>query len=658
MHTPKVVPQGSRRVLSGDGGEERTLLAYCPSCHRTLPGHAPSSDGPFPDGESEETEERGPVPPPPPGAARVPVGALMTRTVVCVRQDLSVETLEDILIEREISGAPVVGDDGKMIGFVTATDIVREVLDGGHSPHSGAASLPQWGDDARIGPRGPGGEFHEVGFHEAGFHEQRATRTVREIMHPVSLEVDESCPVGAAAALMAKEGVHHLPVVAGNAGVVGVLTSLDVLRWLAQESSAFAGSGNPQSGPMRKAREVPPDDAATAHPAHPVLGPTPEPRLIETDRLAAVGSLAAGVAHEISNALTGARLVLGRLLTLELSRRPVTPLQHHRIDMLQDVRDSFSRVERIVRGLRKFSCMDEEEKMEPVDIAEVLDAVTRVAAHEVGHRARLACDYGRVPPVFGRRAQLQSIFLNLLVNATQAIPEGKAHENAIRVVTRTDEAGRVVIEVTDTGTGILPEHLPHIFDPFFTTKPPSRGFGLGLSVARDIVTSLGGEILAESAIDRGTTFRVVLPPCALTARAAVASAAPGKGAASASREGGDRVLIVDDEPKVAEAIAFALDGDVVVAASGREALDILRSDPKFDVVLCDLMMPEITGMDLYEAIVLLDPALAGRFAFMTGGAFTARAQRFLSSVPNPHIEKPFKLEDLRAFVRSAADGRR
>lgn len=151
-----------------------------------------------------------------------------------------------------------------------------------------------------------------------------------------------------------------------------------------------------------------------------------------------------------------------------------------------------------------------------------------------------------MPPVLGRRAQLQSVFLNLLVNATQAIPEGKAHENAIRVVTRTDEAGRVVIEVTDTGTGILPEHLPHLFDPFFTTKPPSRGFGLGLSVARDIVTSLGGEILAESALDRGATFRVVLPPCTVPARAGVARTTSGKGAASTGES--HRVQVVDDEP--------------------------------------------------------------------------------------------------------------
>jgi two-component system cell cycle sensor histidine kinase/response regulator CckA len=436
-------------------------------------------------------------------------------------------------------------------------------------------------------------------------------------------------------------------------------------------SNKAPGRGQiPGTGPFPESGVV-----ASAMDARPPA-PPPERHVVEADRLVVLGSLAAGVAHEISNALTGARLMVGRLLTLELSQRPPTPLQEHRIEMLQEVRESFSRVERIVSGLRRLSSVDADEPLVAVDLAEVLDSVARVASHEIAHRARLACDYGPVPQVLGRRGQLEQLFLNLLINAVQAIPEGSAHENTIRLVTRTDVAGRIVVEVVDTGEGILPENLPRIFDPFFTTKPPSRGFGLGLSVARDIVESLGGEIAAESAGPRGTTLRVVLPPMssapvpvprpaarphvphvphARPIAGQVARVEEPRWPVGEARAKGMpvRLLVVDDDPMVARAISFALDYEVVLASSGREAQQILGSDRRFDAVLCDLMMPEVTGMDLFDAIARTDPELAGRFVFMTGGAFTARARRFIASVPNPHIEKPFQLGTLRAFVRAA-----
>jgi signal transduction histidine kinase/ActR/RegA family two-component response regulator len=375
-------------------------------------------------------------------------------------------------------------------------------------------------------------------------------------------------------------------------------------------------------------------------------------RLIEADRLAALGSLAGGVAHQINNALTSARLSLARLVSFELSRRPLTPVRLHRIELLQEAREGIERVERVARELRSFSRV-EDEPVGPVDIHGVLDGVISLTSHEIQHRARLVCDYGEVPPVIGKSAALRQVFLNLLINAAQAIPDGHAHVNEIRVSTHVDGQGRVVVEVADTGTGAPPELVARIFEPFFTTRAPGEGIGLGLTICRDTVTAMGGEISAESKPGRGTTLRLALPSAAR--RDAVSTKQTLEQEVSPDDGPRGRLLIVDDDRPVAAAIALELDEyDVVVAGSGREALEILRKDPGFDVVLCDLMMPEISGMDLYETLAPVERGLAERFVFMTGGAFTQRAQSFLGRVPNTRIEKPFQAEDLRTLVDAMA----
>ena len=382
---------------------------------------------------------------------------------------------------------------------------------------------------------------------------------------------------------------------------------------------------------------------------------TERDRLTEAERLVSLGFLAAGVAHQINNALTPMRLSLGRLTSFELSRRPLTDARLHRIELLQDVREGVGRIERVIRELRAFSHANDGPSR-PIDVSALLEVAIELASHEVRHRARLVCDYAPVPPVRAKPAELRQVFLNLLVNAAHAIPEGEAHMNEIRVTTRTDDHGRAVIEIQDTGTGIPSDVITRVFEPFFTTRSEGKGLGLGLAVSRDVVTALDGEIAIESVVGKGTTVRVTLPPSEEVMVPAVASAEsrPDPIAHTARR----RILIVDDDRPVAAAIAFELgEHDVVVAESGREALAILRRDKNFDVILCDLMMPEISGMDVYESIRLVDPTLLGRVVMMTGGAFTTRAGQFLADVDAPMIEKPFHAGQLHAVV-NALDHRR
>jgi CheY-like chemotaxis protein/anti-sigma regulatory factor (Ser/Thr protein kinase) len=269
--------------------------------------------------------------------------------------------------------------------------------------------------------------------------------------------------------------------------------------------------------------------------------------------------------------------------------------------------------------------------------------------------------------VLADASRLGQVFLNLLVNAAQAMVEGDASRNEIRVAVR-EEAGQVVVDIADTGAGIAPEHLDRIFDPFFTTKPVGVGTGLGLSICRGIITGLGGEITVESEVGRGTTFHVSLPASPADEHAptpAPSSAFPASSrrgvdhAASAGRPRG-RVLIVDDEPALAAALGRSIEREyaVVVVSSGRDALDLLRRDDGFDVILCDLIMPHVTGMDLHAELVRTAPSLADRMIFMSGGTFTSRAREFLSRVTNPTLDKPFDLKMLSMLLRARTTPRR
>jgi nitrogen-specific signal transduction histidine kinase/CheY-like chemotaxis protein len=375
----------------------------------------------------------------------------------------------------------------------------------------------------------------------------------------------------------------------------------------------------------------------------------------ETERMASLGTLAAGVAHEINNPLS---YVLGSLDVglrelgdlRELLRGRSGELAHisDAVAALDSAREGAERVRHIVRDLMDFSRAGSHGG-EFVDIEAVLDATIRVAWNEIRHRARLVKRYAGLPLVCGDEARLGQVFLNLIVNAAQAI-EGEPADNEIVVSTRR-EGGSAVIEVSDTGSGIAEAQLPRVFEAFFTTKGSGSGVGLGLSICRGILASLGGEISVSSEPMRGTTFKVVLPfaPEESAARRAVAEPPPEEGESERSR-----ILIIDDEPLLGQTLLYAFKGrhDVSICTSGRDGLKRLSTDASsFDLVLCDLMMPDVSGSAVYENLKEAHPELLSRFVFMTGGAFTDRARDFMAQYPGEQLEKPFNIADVEKLLR-------
>ncbi|MGO8993617.1 MAG: ATP-binding protein [Polyangiaceae bacterium] len=372
-------------------------------------------------------------------------------------------------------------------------------------------------------------------------------------------------------------------------------------------------------------------------------------QLAHAERLAAIGVLAAGVAHEINNPL--AYMSLSAELILQQLARRGEPQQ-----MLDDVRAILTgtqRIARIVRELRTYARQDDE-PVGRVDLAEVLASAERVVAHELKPRARVRREIGELPTVLGTDTRLEQVFVNLLLNAAHAIPDDRS-DGEVGIRARAGERD-VAVEVSDNGVGIPAEALPRIFEPFFTTKAAGAGTGLGLSISRDIVTSLGGELVAASEVGRGTTMRVTLPRAPERATARDASLPP-RGDGTVERH---RVLVIDDEKFIVDLVTEALRGkhDVVGTTDPHHALEQLVDGGPFDVIVCDLMMSSLTGMDLHASAARARPGLEGRFVFATGGPTTDRARAFLATVPNARLTKPFSVKELEECVMAVARGGR
>jgi signal transduction histidine kinase len=373
------------------------------------------------------------------------------------------------------------------------------------------------------------------------------------------------------------------------------------------------------------------------------------------DRITAVTALAAGVAHELNNPLAYVTANIGflaerstRIVEL-LAGAPHGPedaaLATQFSEALRETRAGAERMRAVVRDLATFA-RPEEEQPRPVDLGPIMVSCLNVAWPEIRRRgARLVRDLEPLPPVLADPGRISQVFLNLVLNAAQAIPEGHGGEHEIRVLSRTLPDGRASLEVHDTGAGIVPEHLPRIFDPFFTTREPGAGTGLGLSICHAVVTAMGGSIEVDTAVGRGSRFRVLLPGLAPEAARHAGLPTPPPVPRRA------RVLVVDDEPLVGTMLRRTLAAhDVTVVHDARSALERITAGERFDVVLADLLMPEMSGMELYQTVTALHPALARRFLFLTGGAFTAEARDFLDTHGVEWFEKPFDVATLRAAV--------
>ena len=370
---------------------------------------------------------------------------------------------------------------------------------------------------------------------------------------------------------------------------------------------------------------------------------------LRTARLASIGVLAAGIGHEINNPLTYvlSNLELAQQRLVELLPADAGPDAAEIHELIDESCRGADRIRRITQDLRLFSRVDEVAE-EPVDVPEVMESCLAMVGNEIRHRAQLVREYQEVPPVLASEPRLTQVFVNLLVNAAHSLAVGDASDNTICVAIRCEEERRVVIEIADTGLGIGERDLLHVFDPFFSTKPRGEGTGLGLPICRELVSKMGGDISLASTVGAGTTVRVVLP-AADAMRTEAQQVAPARGVAALPSA---RILIIDDEALVAKALSRMLAGaETSIALGGRDALALLERETEFDLIFCDLMMPETSGIDVFQSVEKTAPELARRFIFMTGGAFTERADRFLAEVSNPCIQKPFHSDQLNGLVR-------
>ncbi|MBI3202246.1 MAG: response regulator [Myxococcales bacterium] len=367
-------------------------------------------------------------------------------------------------------------------------------------------------------------------------------------------------------------------------------------------------------------------------------------RLIVADRSASVGTMSAGVAHEINNPLAYLLLNLEYLIR-EIPAAGGDPARLSQLaERVHESRHGAERVGHILKELGSLSSR-RRGRRSGVDLGEAVRRAVHAVEPDVAPRATVVVENLGVPKVDADPNSLEQLFVNVLSNAGQAFTHDRPSDNRIVVRLSRGQDGGACVEVTDNGPGIAPELLNRIFDPFFTTKP--TGTGLGLPISHAIARAFGGQITAHSEPGKGTTFRIVFPEgTAPKAEAPRTSSLP----APAMRRA--RVLVVDDEELVAETVSRALaeSYDVQVSTSARDALKVLANDPGFDVVLCDLLMPDMSGMDLYRALAEAQPGLEESLVFMTGGAFTQRARDFLARVRNPRLEKPFELDQLHFIV--------
>lgn len=384
---------------------------------------------------------------------------------------------------------------------------------------------------------------------------------------------------------------------------------------------------------------------------------TLQEQLLLSDRLASMGLLAASMVHELSNPLTAAISNLDMVLEEVTATTTEAPWKELSSSLI-DTREALEQVRQIVADVKMFSRRGEPPEPGELDIHSVIDSSVRIVRNSILARVKLEKHYGPVRPIRGTASRLGQVFLNLLINAADALPKRAGHEETISITTQmSDDKDQVVVEIHDTGHGIPGQYLSRIFEPFFTTKAPGEGTGLGLAISQRIVQELDGSISASSEPGEGTTFRVCLPVAKKTASQrpwnGASPSQPSFASISSPHFRRGTVLVVDDEEFVRSALGRAVSRDhrVVLASSGTEALNSVAQGESFDLILCDLWMPEMSGMELHAHLHGMNPGQADRMVFLTGGAFTAEVARFLAS-GRPYLEKPISVEQLRQFVNA------
>jgi len=362
--------------------------------------------------------------------------------------------------------------------------------------------------------------------------------------------------------------------------------------------------------------------------------------LHQSEKLTALGSLLAGVAHELNNPLS---VVVGQTMLVEDQvKDPAIGAR------LTKVREAAERCGRIVKTFLAMARQRTPERQK-VQLNQTIEDALRLVAYAL-HSGGVEIERdlaGDLPPVSGNPDELTQVFTNLLINAEQALSTIET-ERRITVRTRSANGHSVMADIIDNGPGIPDDVRDRIFEPFFTTKPVGAGNGIGLSVCRGIVLAHGGTIDVMSGPE-GTTFRLHLPVDTSLDDDAASADTP------AEKPDTRRILVVDDEPEVAETIAEILEiagHDVEIANGGLAGLEALRQRD-FDLVVSDLRMPDLDGRGLWERAEGLRPGLSDRFLFITGDTLSPLAREFLVEGARPHLEKPIVPADLRNAVAEA-----
>lgn len=399
--------------------------------------------------------------------------------------------------------------------------------------------------------------------------------------------------------------------------------------WLSSNARPVFGEGGRIEGAVSVSRDVTAEKLAQAH-------------QILADRMASIGTLAAGVVHELNNPLSA---VVSEI-AMALEDTVGTPVH----EGLENAREAADRVRIILRDLKTLSRGDTDE-IGPVDLSRVVAAAVRMASAETRGRALVVEELAEVPAVLANEPRLGQVFLNLIVNAAQAIPTGAPSRHRITVRTRMADDGGIVAEVSDTGTGMPPEVRARLFTPFFTTKPVGAGTGLGLSISQRIVTAAGGTIDVETAPGAGTTFRLWFPASAGQVSKHSERAEPGERR---------RVLVIDDDPLVLQMITRTLraEYDIHVEQSAKGALARLARGDAFDAVIYDIEMPELAGSELHSAIAASRPDLLPCLVFLVARSAAAAAAPFLATAAAQVVEKPVDARALRAALDARTSGPR
>jgi signal transduction histidine kinase len=372
--------------------------------------------------------------------------------------------------------------------------------------------------------------------------------------------------------------------------------------------------------------------------------------LVHAERQAALGRLAAGVGHEINNPLTYIR---GNLEYLEQHLQGGA-IPSDSVEVLHDALVGTKQIQRVVADLRSYA-LPASEKRELIELKDVLEAAVKLTAPELRHVAQIQLQLPPVRPVLADAVRLSQVFVNLLLNAAHAIKDAKRSEPLIRVRAHENERGELVVAVEDNGVGVAPAALARLGEPYFSSRADRGGTGLGLFVARGIVSAFGGSLVFHSELGQGTTATLTMPSAdSVSARLTPPSALEQLATRSSRPELGAlrrRVLLVDDDPAVARAISRLLvDMDVSVAKGGKEALQQLALGTDLDAVLCDVMMPGVSGPDVYEAVAATWPALLPKLIFLTGGTTVPEVAAFLGRPGVRHLSKPFDREAFEALL--------